>query len=165
MRITEQQAIEIVNEIADIFNIGICEITKETILTNVNNAVRRSKCLSQIESYYTIVTMTADGEECESLLNWGETPELYIKTYTAIVTPQNAPRNEEKMKLEIELREIAQKWHDRAKRLDDDHDFGHALAVATAIEDCAEQIEILIGRLTHQLRGASVASIPLDAQG
>ena len=44
------------------------------------------------------------------------------------------------------IRQIIQSWRDRAKQLDENSDWGHALAVATALEDCAEQIEILIGQ-------------------
>ncbi|MBD3609443.1 MAG: hypothetical protein HUJ30_02735 [Gammaproteobacteria bacterium] len=43
------------------------------------------------------------------------------------------------------IRDIAQSWRERAKSLESNSGWDHALAVSTALEDCAEQIEILIG--------------------
>jgi len=73
----------ILNKIADILGIG-SEARKNdsTILHCIENATRRSACLSRIERrYFTVPTPPGDdddgepGEEC--LLNWGDDPEAY----------------------------------------------------------------------------------------
>lgn len=71
----------LVEEICELFNIGEFSRDKTTILTNIKNARRRSRCLSEIENYFT-TTEIEDGEEFENcLLNWGEEPEKYIETF------------------------------------------------------------------------------------
>jgi hypothetical protein len=86
--LTGQQAIEFLNTIADIFSIGKNARDTGVILTNIQNAARRSECLSLIEVHHTITVLDDDGEEYEdSLLNWGATPEQYIRTYKAVVSP------------------------------------------------------------------------------
>lgn len=72
-------------EVAGRLGIGEKARTASTILTNVENAARRSRCLSMIESHHTITVLDDDGEEMEEqLLNWGEEPDQYIETYRAV---------------------------------------------------------------------------------
>lgn len=81
-----EQAEATVSNIADRLGIGSEARTPEEILSSVSNAVRRSACLSEIERYHTVKKEDEDGEEIdEQLLNWGESPERYIKTYKVVV--------------------------------------------------------------------------------
>ena len=79
---TEVDAKDLLNSICDKIGIGGKARTNATILTNVGNALRRSHCLSSIESHLVMVEVGDDGEEFEeSMLNWGESPEKYIETF------------------------------------------------------------------------------------
>ena len=87
--LTGQQAIGLLHAIADIFYIGKNARDSGVILTNIQNAARRSECLSRIEAYHTTKVIDDDGEEYEdSLLScgWGATPEQYIEIYRSVVT-------------------------------------------------------------------------------
>lgn len=87
-----EQAEKLISELADKLGIGSeASAYPEVILSNVSNAVRRSACLSEIERYHTVKKEDEDGEEIdEQLLNWGESPERYIKTYKVVVPQQCA---------------------------------------------------------------------------
>lgn len=56
-----------------------------TILANVENARRRSECLGRIEDHLSVTEAADEGEPGDetkvSLLNWGEPPDEYIKTF------------------------------------------------------------------------------------
>jgi hypothetical protein len=81
-----EQAENLVSELADKLGIGSEARTPEVILSNVENAVRRSACLSQIEHFHTYRMEDEEGEESEEqLLNWGDSPEDYIKNYKVVV--------------------------------------------------------------------------------
>ena len=83
---TEHEAKELLNDICNRFSIGGKARSRGVVLANVENAFRRSQCLSKIEQHHTITELDDDGEEMEnSLLNWGETPEQYIATYRGIL--------------------------------------------------------------------------------
>lgn len=83
-----ERAEQTLGKIADTFGIGDQARSAGTILANVENSARRSRCLSLIEAHHTITVLDDDGEEMEEqLLNWGEEPEQYIETYRAVVTP------------------------------------------------------------------------------
>jgi len=72
----------VVDDVANVFHIGEKARTRGTILANVENSSRRSDCLSRIESYLSKIEIDEDGEEVEeSLLNWGESPDNYIKRF------------------------------------------------------------------------------------
>lgn len=86
---TEREAKDLLNKIADCSHIGGKARTASTILTNVENAARRSSCLSMIESFHTVID--EDGNENDGVfeccaLNWGEEPEQYIETYKAVIS-------------------------------------------------------------------------------
>lgn len=89
-RITDQadDGPQILKAVYEEFGIGRHTQNKQTVLENVRNAVRRSWCLTKIESFLSrTITIEEDGEEFEeeeSLLNWGESPEEYIKTFKAV---------------------------------------------------------------------------------
>lgn len=71
--------------VAERLGIGEDARTPSVILANVEQAVRRSRCLSMIEEHHTITVADDDGEEMpEQLLNWGAEPAEYLKTYKAM---------------------------------------------------------------------------------
>jgi hypothetical protein len=75
---------ETLAKICDLLGIGAAARTEGVILTNIENALRRSDCLSRIEAYHS-VTDGEPGDECEvSLLRWGESPDEYIARYKTI---------------------------------------------------------------------------------
>lgn len=83
---TESEAKALLNEIADKFSIGSKARTGPTILANFENTLRRERCLSMIERHHTVTVFDEDGEELrDCLLNWGENPEQYIRTYRSII--------------------------------------------------------------------------------
>ena len=76
---------KLVESICDIFGAGTL-VSTDAILTNIQNARRRSECLSRIESYHSTMELDDDGEEYKtSLLNWGESPEQYLDTYKSVI--------------------------------------------------------------------------------
>lgn len=88
---SEVEAKRLLNEIADRFSIGEFARSPSTILTNLDNSLRRERCLSMIEAHHTETVPDEDGlgEDAEvSLLNWGESPENYIETYKAVLEEQ-----------------------------------------------------------------------------
>lgn len=79
------EAKDLLNLICLKFGIGEKARCKNTILGNVENSRRRSDCLGRIENYMT-VSEIVEGEEHEySLLNWGEHPDQYIKTFIEVI--------------------------------------------------------------------------------
>lgn len=83
---TEREAKSLLNDICCLLKIGGAARKSSVILQNIENAIRRSNCLSRIENHHTIVVLDDDNEEMEEqLLNWGESPEKYIKTYKAVI--------------------------------------------------------------------------------
>ena len=77
-----RKADEAADDISNVFSIGENARTRATILANIENSYRRSNCLSLIESYLSKIEIDEDGEKtAESLLNWGESPDDYIKTF------------------------------------------------------------------------------------
>ena len=87
---TGAQAGDLLNDISDALGIGTLARNCATIKQNVNNAIRRSRCLSAIESHFTTTSIGLDGEEEEyELLNWGEDPKEYIETFKQAITTNN----------------------------------------------------------------------------
>lgn len=83
-----EKAERLLKDIGDALGIGEYARTPDTILFNVKNAVRRSRCLSLIEEHHTILVKDDDGDDMpEQLLSWGEDPEKYIETYRSVVAP------------------------------------------------------------------------------
>jgi len=83
---SDSEARQLVNDIANLFNIGENVRNAAVLLVNIKNASRRSDCLSKIESYHTVFDTDDDsGEYEEALLNWGESPEKYIETYKDMI--------------------------------------------------------------------------------
>ena len=83
---TELEAKALLNDICGKFNIGGKARTHSVVMTNINNALRRSRCLSRIESLHTETHTDEYGEVTEeSLLNWGQEPEEYLATYKNLV--------------------------------------------------------------------------------
>lgn len=81
-----EKAERLLKDIGDALGIGEQARTPDTILFNVKNAVRRSRCLSLIEEHHTILVKDDDGDDMpEQLLSWGEDPEKYIETYRAVI--------------------------------------------------------------------------------
>lgn len=77
------KAVEALEKIADVLGIGK-EARKDTsiIIVNIKNATRRSACLWEIEKLFTKKVIDEDGEEMEErLLNWGSSPENYLKQF------------------------------------------------------------------------------------
>jgi len=79
---TEREAKSLLNDIFNVFSIGGYARTRARILTNINNSKRRSDCLGRIENYLSSTEIDEDGQAVEeSLLNWGEQPDEYLKTF------------------------------------------------------------------------------------
>lgn len=73
---------ETLQEICDILHIGKAARTHSTIIANVQNAFRRSECLSRIENHHTQVEKDEDEEETEVCpLRWGDDPDDYLARY------------------------------------------------------------------------------------
>lgn len=70
------------DEVCDLFHIGKLGRESSVILTNIQNASRRSDCLSEIELFFTI----EDEEWSECPLNWSDNPEDYIKKFIKALT-------------------------------------------------------------------------------
>lgn len=83
---------ELVDAIADLFNVGKYARRPETILTNVKNAARRSSCLSLVEHrLFTTKQIDEDGEEFEDCqLNWADEPEVYVKRMESAMMEKQA---------------------------------------------------------------------------
>lgn len=68
----------------DVFHIGSKVRNFATLLANVENAARRSDCLSAIEREFTRTVKDEDGEDTEECpLNWGADAEEYIEQFRA----------------------------------------------------------------------------------
>lgn len=81
----ETEAKDLLEKISAVLGIGSAVRNGMTIMTNIENASRRSDCLSLIEEYHSVTKLDEDEEEyTESLLNWGEDPEKYIETYKQV---------------------------------------------------------------------------------
>lgn len=71
--------------IYDAFGIGVKARSPHILMVNIDNALRRSRCLSAVEhTFFMVPTEPEDdddepGEEC--LLNWGHNPEQYVATF------------------------------------------------------------------------------------
>ncbi len=62
------------------FGIGKHSRSERTLLTNIENAARRSSCLSFIEGFLEVV---APDEDDDCPLNWGDSPEAYLEKFKA----------------------------------------------------------------------------------
>lgn len=68
----------------DVFHIGNKVRNFATLLANVENAARRSDCLSAIEREFTRTVKDEDGEDTEECpLSWGADAEEYIEQFRA----------------------------------------------------------------------------------
>lgn len=72
----------------DAFMIGSDARTPQTLLANIENASRRSACLSAIErEFFTRTIDNDDGEDTEECdLNWGAEPAEYVEQFRAALT-------------------------------------------------------------------------------
>ena len=82
-----REALETVAQVCDAFMIGEQVRDKQTIMTNLHNAIRRSNCLSAVENKFFTRTLVDDeeGEYEECYLSWGEEPAEYIKQFEAVL--------------------------------------------------------------------------------
>jgi len=82
---TELEAKSLLNAIATLFSIGCAARTGGILLHNTQNLIRRSECLSRIESHLTTVEVD-DGEEYEDCpLNWGDGPDEYLLKFKKVI--------------------------------------------------------------------------------
>lgn len=78
--------------IGDLFGVGSAVRNEKTLMVNIENAARRSHCLSMIEGFLTTTT-EEDGEEHEDCpLNWGDSPEEYLKKFKAAWEARDSER-------------------------------------------------------------------------
>jgi hypothetical protein len=88
-----REAETLIEEICDRFGIGSSARSRSTILANIDNCIRRERCLGKIEDYLSVEVPGEDENgdptdpEPESLLNWGDDPEQYIERFQSIVAP------------------------------------------------------------------------------
>lgn len=75
----------LVNDICDLFCIGADARSRGVILTNVQNAKRRSECLNRVEwEFFTTTETDEDGWEYEECpLNWGANSQEYAEQFRA----------------------------------------------------------------------------------
>lgn len=82
---TGREAKSLLNDICHALTIGGTARTPSVILTNIQNASRRSNCLGRIESHLTYLVNEGD-EECEECpLNWGADPDQYLIDFKAAI--------------------------------------------------------------------------------
>ena len=79
------------SKVYDAFGIGSAVRNTQTLLANVENAKRRSDCLSAIErEFFTRTIRYEDGEEAdeadECALGWGAEPAEYVEQFRAALT-------------------------------------------------------------------------------
>lgn len=87
---SEGEAKDLIKAISRRFGIGGASVSGSVLLTNIENAVRRSSCLSEIERFHTVrVDDTDDDDPIEDqLLNWGDSPADYLENYKQILAMQ-----------------------------------------------------------------------------
>ena len=70
-------------KVYDAFQIGSAVRTPDVLLANVQNAKRRSDCLSAVErEFFTYVVTDEDGEDIERCdLSWGADPAEYVNQF------------------------------------------------------------------------------------
>jgi hypothetical protein len=100
-------ALAALDECYDEFGIGAKVRTPSTLLANIQNAFRRSNCLSAIErEFFTKIVKDEDGEDMdECSLNWGSEPEKYVEQFRAALAAYSSA--EPRTVLTDELRERA----------------------------------------------------------
>lgn len=82
---TEDETKALLNDICSAFGIGGKARTHSIIMTNLENSIRRSACLSRIEALYVETNIDDEGEEVEiQLLNWGQNPDEYETTFRKV---------------------------------------------------------------------------------
>ena len=83
----EDELRSLLTEICETIGIGKLARNRSTIMTNIENSLRRSNCLSRIENVHTETLEDEDtGEPFEqSVLNWGHEPDQYEAKYREVV--------------------------------------------------------------------------------
>jgi uncharacterized Zn finger protein len=82
---TEREAKSLLNDICCAFGIGGKARNHSVVMTNVENSIRRSRCLDKIETIYVKNEIDDEGEEVEiQLLNWGQEPDEYEATFRKV---------------------------------------------------------------------------------
>ncbi len=78
-----EEALALLHDICDLFGIGADARSRDVILTNVQNAKRRSECLNRVEwEFFTTTETDEDGEEYEDCpLNWGANSQEYAEQF------------------------------------------------------------------------------------
>lgn len=78
---------DIVTAVADAFLIGALARTKDVILANVENVIRRKRCLDAIEREFFTHKIPDEDEPGETIevcnLSWGADPEQYVEQFRA----------------------------------------------------------------------------------
>lgn len=81
-QMSDEQRHELLNAIVKEFAIGSNAATHPTVITNVQNSIRRCNCLRAIERVFDTEEVDDDGEEyTDNPLNWGDTPEQYLSRF------------------------------------------------------------------------------------
>ena len=118
--------------IAEAFHIGSEVLSPSVIMTNIENANRRSDCLSAIErEFFTKTVPDGDGGETEECaLNWGHNPEQYVAKFGKELAVMTAGlrRHKSAIRNAIDVDALAQE----IRRLDGLHNLG-AGALAEAL--------------------------------
>lgn len=121
----DDEARRLLNEICDLFRIGTAVRDRRTILSNVENTIRRSRCLSRIEQlpqFSETIECEETGEiEQASLLSWGESPDEYERRAIAILNKKDTEARRLLMQAEPLLHVLAERstgYHQReAKKM------------------------------------------------
>ncbi len=83
-----EEALALLHDICDLFGIGADARSRDVILTNVQNAKRRSECLNRVEwEFFTTTETDEDGWEYEECpLNWGANSQEYAEQLRAALS-------------------------------------------------------------------------------
>lgn len=82
------------SKVYDAFSIGSAARVPSTLLANVENARRRSECLSRIEhEFFTRTVQDEDGEDTEECpLSWGAEPAEYVEQFRGALAERDAEK-------------------------------------------------------------------------
>ncbi len=134
-----------ISRICDAFMIGENVRNKQTIMVNLNNAIRRSNCLSAIENKFFTRTIMDDeeGEFDECYLLWGATPEEYVKQFGAVLEDRDGAIEELIIRLSTQSsREKALvKAVEKLSKIFESDEYGWKCDSTKALQTCIQVVE------------------------
>jgi hypothetical protein len=100
------------NKIAKLFSVGDkVEHRFSVILVNIENALRRSRCLWEVEKQLTTIEKDENGEEYEDCkVSWGAEPEKYAEQFSKALSSALKAKEEEIATLKENLNKVICVW-------------------------------------------------------